>query len=469
MYSDNEKKDNSNKKKVNVTQIISELANENIKQDENESKDINGKLPKTNSEQQTFSLEEVEEQKTNNDKQFEKELTDSNVDKVEKQISTPLENDDKHKFDTPKTTVESSNKDFYISAIERERLIKSFKALNKDLYLKLLAKVLYNKKNYFCELECKIFDDSYYKYYKKEEISDIDVFCIKFEEDLTCIKAGFECKSTVRDGVDEILKLKGTQEYVGLNFAGLLKKRVANNVRLVANKLKIELYDEDEIQRKVSGLVPNFENEVRVEKDIYSLKMSIENEIKSKSKGLISYMKSDYWTNEPYQNINTLVRGIEHIGTIKELNVYQKRYLLLKISLLISISFLEIVSYIVRSNYSKAHQVALDQLFGGAVMRREKERTFDLISQEIGKQLHPYPYYTENYLSVINWFMQELEGASLVPLCIEEIQKCFLLGIDMKTLRDKYSDVTIKLSKDIFRFTSRIFKEKSILSYLYEI
>lgn len=469
MYSNNEKKDDSKEKKTTVAKSISEQTNENIKHEENGSKDINDKLPKSNSEQQAFVLEEVEERKINNGKQLEKQITESNVDKVEKYVDTPIENNDKHKFVAPKTTVENFSEDFYVSAIERERLIKSFKALNKDLYLKLLAKVLYNKKNYFCELECKIFDDSYYKYYKKEEISDIDVFCIKFEEDLTCIKAGFECKSTVRDGVDEILKLKGTQEYVGLNFAGLLKKRVANNVRLVANKLKIELYDEDEIQRKVSGLVPDFENKIQEEKDIYSLKMSIENEIKSKSKGLISYMKSDYWTNEPYQNINTLVRGIEHIGTIKELNVYQKRYLLIKISLLISISFLEIVSYIVRSNYSKAHQVALDQLFGGAVMRREKERTFDLISQEIGKELHPYPYYTESYLSVINWFMQELEGASLVPLCIEEIQKCFLLGIDMKTLRDKYSDFTIKLSKDILRFTSRILKEKSILNYIYEI
>ncbi|MFK4319515.1 hypothetical protein ABH946_002220 [Bacillus sp. RC145] len=470
MYSNNEKKDENKEKEIDESKRVNEKDNDNMKQEENLSKNINDdELPKKAPEQQTLILEQFEEKEISEEKQGEKQITRSTMDKDKKPLAAMVESEDKRKYTAKKPLEEKQDGNFNVSIMERERLLKNFKVLNKDLYLKILAKVLYNKKNYFCELECKIFDDSYYKYYKKEEISDIDVFCIKFEEDLTCIKAGFECKSTVREGVDEILKLKGTQEYVGLNYAGLLKKRVANNVRLVANKLKIELYDEDEIKSKVGSLVPDFENKVQKETDLYSLRMSIENEIKSKSKGIISYMKSDYWTNEPYQNINTLVRGIEHVSNIKELYVYQKRYLLIKISLLLSISFLEIVSYIVRSNYSQAGQVALDQLFGGAVLRREKERTFDLISQEIGKKMHPYPYYTESYLSIIHWFMQELEGASLVPLCIEEIQKCFLMGIDMKNVRDKYSDFTIKLSKDIIRFTSKISKEKGILNYIYEI
>ena len=378
-----------------------------------------------------------------------------------------LDNQEEIKSTISKDT--SKNGNFYLSDNDRQRLFKSFKPLNKDLYLKMLGKVLYNKKKYFCELECKIFDESYYKYYKKEEISDIDVLGIKFEEDLTCIKVGLECKSTTREGVDEILKLKGTQEYVGLNFAGLLKKKVSNNVRLVANKLNIELYDESEIQSKVERLVPNLQNKIQEETDLYSLRMSIENEIKQKSKGIISYTRSDFWTNQPYQNINTLVRGLEHIRGFKDFQIYQQRYILIRLSILLSLSFLEIISFIVRSNYSQSNQVALDQLFGGAVMRREKERTFDLISQEIGKKLHPYPFYTEEYLNIIHWYIGELEAASLVPLCLEEIQKCFLFGINPKTISNNYSPFTIKLSKDIIRFTSKIYKDTSILEAIYEI
>lgn len=394
------------------------------------------------------------------------EETSSVTQEIKKQSN---ENDQLRDIDGSKEETSVTNKPFYLSENDRNRLIKNFKILNKDLYLKLFGKILYNKKKYFCELECKIFDDSYYKYYKKEEISDIDVLGIKFEEDLTCIKVGLECKSTTREGVDEILKLKGTQEYVGLNFAGLLKKRVSNNVRLVANKLNIELYDEAEIQRKVEKLVPNLQEKVQIESAMYSLQMSIENEIKAKIRGVISYIKSDYWTNEPYQNINTLVRALEHIRENKEFALYQQRYLLIRLSILLSLSFLQIVSFIVRSNYSQANQVALDQLFGGAALRREKERTFDLISQEIGKKMHPYPYFTEDYLNIINWYIGELEAASLVPLCLEEILKCFLLGTNPKTINNNYSEYTIKLAKDIIRFTSKIYKDPDILKAIYEI
>jgi hypothetical protein len=470
--SENDEKMKNTEKMDSVKSVV-EKTNENLRPVDRLSieKSVNAESQGSKTEETGVFPNKVEEPKKRvaEENVLQKQVIEQTKDAVKKHVNASVDSNGTKKSSTKESIKKNDNEKFHLSDKDRERLIKKIKVLNKDLNLKLLAKVLYNKKNYYCELECKIFDDSYYKFYKKEEISDIDVFGIKFEEDLTCIKVGFECKSTEREGVDEILKLKGTQEYVGLNFAGLLKKRVANNVRLVANKLKIEVYDENEIERKVESLVFNYKDKIQEETTLYCLKMSIENEIKEKSKGIIFYMKSDYWTNEPYQNINTLVRGIEHISQIKEFHTYQKRYILLKLSALISITFLEIISFIVRTNYSQVNEVALDQLFGGAAMRREKERTFDLISQEIGKKLHPYPYFTEDYLNIIHWFIRELEAASMVPLCIEEIQKCFLMGIDLKSIRNKYSDFTIKLSKDILRFTSKIYKDKSILDFVYEL
>ena len=71
---------------------------------------------------------------------------------------------------------------------------------------------------------------------------------------------------------------------------------------------------------------------------------------------------------------------------------------------------------------------------------------------------------TKEYLNIIHWYIGELEAASLVPLCLEEILKCFLLGINPKTINNNYSEYTIKLSKDIIRFTSRIYKDSDILN-----
>lgn len=368
----------------------------------------------------------------------------------------------------PRNQVVSSQE--VLEEVTRNKLINSFKNENKDLNLKLLGKLLYNKKKYFCALECKLFDDTYTRSkYKKEEISDIDVFAIRFEEDLRCIKVGFECKSTQQNGVDEALKIKGIQHLMGLDYAGLIKKRVSSNVRIVAEKINIQLFDETEITHLVKQLIPDYEEQLKLEKQLYILCRTIENEVKQIYKGLQGFITSHFWSNKPYQNINTIIRGIERIKEDINFDYYQKKYMLTKLSILFSLSILEVCSIIVRTRYSEVREVSLDQLFGGPSSRREKERTFDAISQELGKKLHAYPHYTTDYLNLISWFIPETESASKVTLCLEAYLKCYLLDQPIGVIKDGFSNVTIKLSKDILRFISKIADDKELFKEFIEL
>lgn len=359
--------------------------------------------------------------------------------------------------------------DIYLNDTVRGNILNSIKYINKDIDLKILGKVLYNKKKYYCEIECKLFDNSYYNKYKKEEISDIDVYAIRFDESLSEHRVGFECKSTVNNGVDEVLKIKGIQLYINFNKVGLLKKKISNNVRLIAQKLDVELYDEVELKKIVSMVVPEYNKKIESEKDFYLLCNSIEIQLKLKIKGVVSFTKGTYWTNSPEQNLHTIVRSLEHVRSIKELKEYEKVYIGLRLSLLCAISLLEIASIIVKSNFSDIENSAIDCFFGGATARWEKQRTYDLISQELGKEVSPYPYYIKDYINMISWIVLSLEDASRIPLLIEYYIKCYLLKMDYNILTKWYSDSTIKLSKDILRFTAKIMQDENIFEYIYKI
>lgn len=384
-----------------------------------------------------------------------------------KEINKVKQTGDKQLF-APRKQVVGNQKS--LEEKTRNKLIGSFKNENKDLYLKLLGKLLYNKKKYFCALECKLFDDTYTKSkYKKEEISDIDVFAIRFEEDLRLTKVGFECKSTQQNGVDEALKIKGIQHLMGLDYAGLIKKRVSNNVRIVAEKINIQIFDEAELTHLVKQLIPEYEEHLKSERELYILCCTIENEVKPIYKGLQGFINSHFWSNKPYQNINTIIRATERIKEEISFDYYQKKYMLIKLSMLFSLSILEVCSIIVRTRYSEVREVSLDQLFGGASSRREKERTFDAISQELGRKLHAYPHYTTDYLNLISWFIPETESASKVSLCLEEYLKCYLLGHPIERISGSFNKITIKLAKDILRFISKIAYDQELFKEFIEL
>ncbi|APM40179.1 hypothetical protein [Clostridium kluyveri] len=370
--------------------------------------------------------------------------------------------------------LDSKDSKYYINKIflderKRDALIKSLKTINKDIDLKILGKLLYNKKKYYCEIECKLFDSSYYGKYKKEEISDIDVYAIKFDESLSCHKAGFECKSTTNNGVDEILKIKGIQVYNNLDKVGLFKKKIANNVRLIAKKIDVELYDEKELNDMVSIIIPEYKKRAESEKLLYVISTSIEYELKQQLRGIVSFTKGAYWTNSPDQNFHTIVRALEHIKEIKTLMDYQRMYIVLRLSLLLSLSILQIASFIIKTNFSNIQNCALDEIFGGTVERWEKFRTYDLISQELRKKVSPYPYYIKDYLNIISWIVSSMNEASRLPLLIEQYIRCYLLKLDYNFLTNFYSDTTLKLSKDILRFSCKILQDDKIFEHIFKI
>lgn len=431
---------------------------------ENEIQEIN--IPKDTIENSDLKAEseEKDSNKVNDEIKSTNEMQPVNFTQSDEKISLSYS-----KINNISNLPSVKTNNIYLDDKIREDILNSIRYVNKDIDLKILGKVLYNKKKYYCEIECKLFDSSYYSKYKKEEISDIDVYAIRFDESLSLHKAGFECKSTINNGVDEILKIKGIQLYNDFHKVGLFKKKISNNVRLIAEKLNVELYDETELKKIVSMIVPEYNKKVESEKRFYLIVNSIEKKLKLKIKGIISFTKGSYWTNSPEQNLHTIVRSLEHINSINSLEEYERVFIILRLSLLCSISMLEITSIIVKSNFSNIENCAIDRIFGGTTARWEKQRTYDLISQELGKEVSPYPYYIKDYINVISWMVSSLEDSARIPLIIEHYIKCYLLGMDYNVLSKVYSESTIKLSKDILKFTTKIIKDEKIFEHIYRI
>jgi hypothetical protein len=351
--------------------------------------------------------------------------------------------------------VETINKNFLsISQDDRNRLAKG-KINNLDAKLKFLTKKLYERKGYYCEVECRLYEESYLGKYKKEEISDVDVLGIKYEPDLKKFMVGIECKSTSNNGLDELLKVRGLQELLELDYVGLVKHNVSSNVRLVANKLDVQLHSEKELISILESMVPDIGKVLEDEAFIYLIKDNIEKELKKEIKGIINFVNSGYWTNEGYQNINTIVRVVETFKG-RTFTYYQIKYILLRLATLLSITLLDVASLIIKSNYSNLEHISLDMLFGGATQRREKERAYDIISQELGRKLDPNPSFKNEYINLINWIVKEPYHARYLPQCINFYLECFIIGSSYDLISKSFSPITIKLAKDVLKFISNI-------------
>ncbi|KYQ01873.1 hypothetical protein OWP15_11615 [Bacillus paranthracis] len=351
-------------------------------------------------------------------------------------------------------------KEIYLPSEERVRLSKG-KPKNLDSELKFMTKLLYSKKGYYCEYECRLFEDSYYGKYRREEISDIDVLGIKYESDLKSFKVGIECKSTRNNGVDELLKARGIQELLDLQYVGLAKNYVHSNVRLIAKKLGVQLHSYKELVSLVESMYPNANELFSKEEHLFLIKENIERELKADIKGIVNFTKAGFWTNEQYQNINTIVRALEHISE-KNLKGYQLTYITIRLATLLSISLLDVASIIIRSDYFNLEHVALDMLFGGATARREKERAYDIISQEVGKKIDPHPPYKNDYLSMVNWIVKAPNHTRYLPRCLDYYLECYLLGMDYNLIKKSFDVTTIKVCKDILRFTNKIMRNTNL-------
>lgn len=351
--------------------------------------------------------------------------------------------------------LETRKKDFLsLSVNDRDRLSKG-KIKNFDANLKFLTKILYERKGYYCEVECRLYEDSYFGKYKKEEISDVDVLGIKYESDLKRFRVGIECKSTSNNGLDELLKVRGLQELLELDYVGLVKNSLSNNVRLVATKLGVQLHSEKELVSILEGIIPNITESLEKESNIYIISENIENELKSEIKGIINFINSDFWTNAEYQNINTIVRVLDTFKG-KTFRSYQIKYITLRLATLLSISLLDVASLIIKSNYSNLEHVSIDMLFGGATQRREKERAYDIISQELGKRIDPNPPYKNDYLNLISWVVKDPYHSRYLPQCLDFYLQCYLRGDSYSLIAQTFSPITVKLSKDILKFISNV-------------
>ena len=341
---------------------------------------------------------------------------------------------------------------------------KCEKSLNKDLPLKYYTKLLLSSMGYYCDIEVNMLTQSFNQKYKKEQISDIDVLGCKIENDLSISFVPVECKSGEDGALDELLKLKGIMDYLGSNKGYLVKNKIASNAREMGENIKVSTMDYSEIRQLLHNLAlldNNNDSWIEVQIENYIKEKYIwENAIKFTR--IIEYIKNDYWHQKNYRNIQNLIFLVSSVKDTNALETKEGKYILLQVAKYLSLSIIQLSSYVIHKNYSNPVDKIKEYIFGGARERREKEVLFDRINQILASQSKTSqsfePEYTSDIIEICLRFVSAPNFAKQAPICIENCIHSFIIesaGYDKDKIIGKFKSITLKFAKDVIVFVCK--------------
>jgi hypothetical protein len=332
---------------------------------------------------------------------------------------------------------------------------------NKDLVLKLLASRLFTNMGYttFCETMLPAY--TYGKSYRRGQVSDIDVFAIRYEPDLSFSSIAVECKSGNTDALDNLLKLDGICRFKGTSRGVLIQNKIPPNAREVADTLGVTTWDENELKKLLicydiwqDNLSDNLIDE-------YIKKVEHKKVANKDFPKMCKFLDEDYWVNPENRNIQSIIAILIQSGGKLSKENLSHLYMLDEAVLLLSVSILRAGSYIIRNNLSQPVDRLKDFLFGGARERREREILFDKINQQIGGSNSFLPAYFNNLAELVVRYVSTPSAAKDVP----KLWSC-MIDARLRSEKDwgafieKCDPMVLKLTKDLLRFISKCIKNQ---------
>jgi len=328
---------------------------------------------------------------------------------------------------------------------------------DRDLMLKYLCKILFNELGYISILEIKLRTKSYIQTLKMHDVSDIDVYGYSFHSDMTYNLIGAECKSGESNALDELYKFFGVMKYVGINRGYFIKTKIHQNARQIASEKNLLCFTEAELRQFLLNCNIDIEKQIKIEKAKYGRLNSALMGYKKINSKIIDYISYEYWNRENWRNIHNII----HLLKLKqgedffpETNILEK-YMCYYFLELFSLATLKNISKAMLLSYSDIDNAIKIALYGGSESLSEKQKIYDLVSQELKKDVSFSPEWESDFINLSSRFALHSKHSSKVVQTLNEIREnCFFsdkIRISSKLLRN-YSDLTRKFTQDLMQF-----------------
>jgi hypothetical protein len=332
---------------------------------------------------------------------------------------------------------------------------------DKDLNIKLMCKILYDRMGFNTHYEIKLRNKSYINSFKVHDVSDIDVFGYSFNKDLSLFTVGAECKSGESNAIDEFYKFLGIGKYYHLDKAYLVKSKIHQNARQIALQNDFVCLTEAELRKMLLGFNLDVDKVLKIELAKYTKQRKFLEAFKIKSERLIDYIQLDYWNKENWRNIHNIIhilkQSTEQKDIFNEVTSVDK-YVFYYVSELFSFSILRNSAEAIVLNYSDFESAFGNCLYGGAEALNEKRKIQDAVNIATQKNSSFEPEWQSDLVNICTRLSQSSPSASCIPSFLKDVyENCIFtdkIKIDNKILR-KYPDLTRKFSQDILSFLNK--------------
>lgn len=344
-----------------------------------------------------------------------------------------------------------------------------------DFEYKIRFQKIMWKMGYWARIEIPVlaYDiDGMTKNLKKHDLTDLDVYGEKINSDFSRIKQIGDCKSgkNVRI-VERVFWLKGVMEYTKATKGFLIKKKISNNIRIILDRMQIYGVDDSNLSNLEKIYQTNSLDSL-FDMNYYVEKKKIIDSLNDEYEKIYKYLSQRYWFNESYVNLRTLLNMLDKNNFYKKFYQGNREhiFLLMETIILLARLLFECCNYVMHRNIADIETAVIEFIHGGVNglnnkmnMVREIRPILQSItnSEQVAQGVFIKPIYYNELVRIIASFVSDPSNVIDVMRYLEMLQYEIIIDnkVDIgKFIGANYSDITLKLSKDIIEFYIKISK-----------
>lgn len=311
---------------------------------------------------------------------------------------------------------------------------------------------------------------------KKHDLTDLDVYGELLNTDFSINKYIADCKSGRQvKSTERVFWLKGVMEFTKADKGFLIKKNVTDHIRLILDSMNIYAIDNNNLLELEKLYNTSSINEL-FSKEYYIEREKIIGSLSEEYKKIYQYLSQRYWYNSNHINLNVILTMLNKNEFHKSFEKNNKSHLFLLLENIIFLTrvIFECCNYVLHRNIADIPQAVLEYIHGGVTGYNQKKN----ILREIKSMVNTYlpneainveendikPVYYQPLLELILSIITEPLLAKDIIRYLEIFQHEVILEKKYdfnQYFANSYSNITLKLAKDIIRFYSSFTKVNS--------
>mgnify|MGYP000327197893 CR=1 FL=1 len=287
---------------------------------------------------------------------------------------------------------------------------------------------------------------------KKDEVTDVDVLAINYDETLTKSLEVVDCKSSTVSH-NRLLWLKGLQAYLKASHAHFVSRKITARFPEVSRRLGVSIWRMGDIEELLLEQgSPKFDF-LFTEMAYSEFKSELKSIKGKKPKIYTKFITTDYWSLEPRNRMQSLIYNFSHI--VKDIGESKSHRILVFDSLVkLSLAVLDVSSFVVKNGRKDLHKLCEIYLYGSPEEIRQKR---EIMSLKGGGESDFYPDYYKNLLDLVGTFVRRSDCSCEVSRLLYEVlfeTHFFQEEVSSDKIKSKYNDLnlSLKLSKDLILF-----------------